>query len=278
MGRVNMASALTDRGFLGRLVRISLALVMLSACSQQPAEQESDISGARKTSEPVQEQRADAGVNCRDEVVAAFERLKTSGRPYRKETAVTLDRRTYNETVEFVPPDQMRLSDNGLWIMNAYYIRTGRRAWANWSPFPWGWSEEYPNPGFLQMHTAGNEFTVMPNVPPLAYECLGRVDFEGMAYVGYRARLENAIMVMELHNGALSETRERELDRKLDQMPQEWRTVFVAPQSALPAYELVAQENRLGNPSLKVRYTYPQDIDIEPPLWCRLGLCGSVRR
>ena len=273
MGRVNMASALTDRGFLGRLVRISLALVILSACSQQPAEQESDISGARKTSEPAQEQRADAGVDCRDEVVAAFERLKTSGRPYRKETAVTLDRRTYNETVEFAPPDQMRLSDNSRWIMNAYYIRIGQRAWANWSPFPWGWSEEYPNPGFLQMHTAGNEFTVMPNVPPLVYECLGRIEFEGTAYLGYRARLENVVLTF----GALSERREPELDRRLEQMPQEWRTIFVDPESRLLAYELVAQDDQLGNPSSKVQYVYPNNIDIEPPLWCRLSLCRSVR-
>ena len=267
---------MTDRGFRNKLAGTSLALVMLCACSQEPAG--TSAGTEPKTSESAQEQRAAARADCRDEVAAAFERLRTSGRPYREETTVTTDRGTSDETAEFVPPDQMRLSHDSGWIVHEYYIRIGHRAWANWSPFPWGWSEEYPDPRFMQMHTASNEFTVMPNVPPLVYECLGRVDFEGMAYVGYRARHKNAIMVMVPHNGALSETRERELDRKLDQMPQEWRTVFVAPQSALPAYELVAQENRLGNPSLKVRYTYPQDIDIEPPLWCRLGLCRSVSR
>jgi hypothetical protein len=275
MGLVNMASALTDRGLLGRLVRLSLALVMLSACSQQPAEQESDISGARKTSEPAQEQRADAGVDCRDEVVAAFERLKASGRPYRKETAVTLGRRTYSETVEFVPPDQMRLSDNSRWIMNAYYIRIGQRAWANWSPFPWGWSEDYPDPRFMQMKLgAVADFAAVLNISPPVYECLGRIEFEGTAYLGYRARLEKVVLTF----GALSERREPELDRKLGQMPQEWRTIFVDPESRLPAYELVAQEDQLGNPSSKVQYVYPNNIDIELPLWCRLRLCRSVRR
>jgi hypothetical protein len=121
------------------------------------------------------------------------------------------------------------------------------------------------------------DFAAVLNVPPPVYECLGRVEFEGAAYLGYRARLEKWIVAMT-YSGALSETRERELDRKHEQMPQEWRTVFVDPQSALPAYEVVAQDNQLGNPSSKVRYTYPNNINIEPPFWCRLGLCRSVSR
>jgi hypothetical protein len=278
MGAVSMASAMTDRRLRARLVGTSLAVVMLSACSEEPAEQESGSSAARKTSEPAQEQQAAAREDCRDEVAAAFERRKTSGRPYREETTVTTDRRTFHETVEFVPPDQMRLSNNSIWIMNEYYIRIGQRAWANWTPFPWGWREEYADPRFIQMKLrASDDFAAVLNVPPKVYECLGRVEFEGTAYLGYRARRERRIITFA-PNGALSETRKRELDRKLEQMPQEWRTIFVDPESRLPAYELVAQENQLGNPSSKVRYTYPNNIDIEPPLWCRLGLCRSVSR
>jgi hypothetical protein len=61
-------------------------------------------------------------------------------------------------------------------------------------------------------------------------------------------------------------------------MPQEWRTVFVDPQSMLPAHDLVAQNNQLDSPSHKVRYTYPNDIKIEPPFWCQLNLCRSILR
>jgi transposase len=39
---------------------------------------------------------------------------------------------------------------------------------------------------------------------------------------------------------------------------------------------VLAQENQLGNPNSKVRYTDPRSINITPPLWCRLGLCNSV--
>jgi hypothetical protein len=81
---------------------------------------------------------------------------------------------------------------------------------------------------------------------------------------------------MATFNGTLSEAQKRELDRMRQQMPQEWRTVFIDPGSRFPAYELVAQENQLSHPSLKRRYTYP-NINIGPPLWCRLGLCRSVR-
>jgi hypothetical protein len=250
---------------------------MLSACSQEPAEQDSDTSGARKTPEPAQEQRAATQKDCREEVAAAFEQLKTSGRPYRNETTATANGQTFRETIEVVPPDQMRLSDNFRWIMHEYYIRIGQRAWANWSPFPWGWSEEYPDPRFIQMKLGeGDPFSaVLSNSPPI-YECLGRVEFEGTAYLGYRARL-TWTMVLVAVNGTLTEAQKRELDRTRQQVPQEWRTVFVDPESRLPAYELVAQENQLSNPSSKVRYTYP-NINIEPPLWCRLGLCRSVRR
>jgi hypothetical protein len=252
-----------------------LALVILSACSQGPTEQDAGTSGARKTSEAVQEQRTAAQKECRDEVAAAFERLKTSGRPYRNETTATVDGQTFRKTLEFVPPDQMRLSDNSLWVMNAYYIRIGQRAWANWSPFPWGWSEEYPDPRYIQMKLGANDpfSAVLSNSSPI-YECLGRVEFEGTAYFGYRARLTWTIVgVNGTFNGTLSEAQKRELDRKRQELPQEWRTVFVDPESRLPAYELMAQEDQLGNPSSKVQYVYPNNIDIEPPLWCRLGLC-----
>jgi hypothetical protein len=52
---------------------------------------------------------------------------------------------------------------------------------------------------------------------------------------------------------------------KFQQMPQMWRTVFLDWRSALPAYDLVAEENQLDNPTSKVEHTYPDDIKIEPP-------------
>jgi hypothetical protein len=116
------------------------------------------------------------------------------------------------------------------------------------------------------------DFSTLSDYPVPAeavFECLGRVEFEGSAYIGYGARGGKSIIAER----PLTETRRQELSRK----PQEWRSVFVDPQGRLPAHDLVAQKDQLDSPSYKVRYTYPNDVKIEPPLWCRVGLCPVSR-
>jgi hypothetical protein len=244
---------------------------------------------------------AEASAACRDEVAAAFERLRTSGRPYRKEMTsdvsdrfIVDDRKTFRGTFDFLPPDRMRevtsiTNDGIVGYMTSETIRVGARVWSSWwGGWPWGWREWDFRLRDRWRHVAGDGPGNGANATPgfimadpvigadAMFECLGRVEFKGTAYLGYRARLEERIIVAMPHNGALSETRQQELSRKLKQMPQKWRTVLVDPQSMLPAYDLAAQENQLDNPSSKERYTYPNDIKIEPPLWCQLGLCSSI--
>src|SRR5229473_513600 len=287
MGRVNMASIMADRGLHGTLVRTFLALVMLSACSQEPAEQE----------------RAAAQADCRGEVAAAFERLKTSGRPYRKETSSVISDKyqlTSHETAEFLPPDRMReiTSYGVLAYGNHETIRVGQRAWLNEEVWPWGWREWDPRPADdllarlqkiaaddvpartrMIFAAAGRDSAAVrllplqdhPVLPGDMFECLGTVEFEGAVYLGYRVRFDRVELALAF--AASSETKQQELSRKPQDKPQEWRTVFVDPQSMLPAYDLVSQENQLGNPRDKVQYTYPNNIKIEPPLWCWVGLC-----
>lgn len=277
----NMASVTVDHGLCAAFVRTFLTAVTLSACSQEPAEQ------ASRVREPTPEKRAEARADCRDEVQAAFERLKASGRPYRKEvTFVVGGQQPFHGTVEFLPPDRMReTTNNGVpGYGTIETIRVGQRAWLNsggWPSdwrWPWGWREW--NPWLMQMSLEKNkDFSTLLDysIPAgTAFECLGKVEFNGAAYLGYRARLEKRIATIA--QGPLSEARQQELARRFQQMPQEWRTVFVDPQSGLPAYDLVAQENQLDSPSNNVRYTYPSNIKIEPPLWCRVGLCSSVVR
>jgi hypothetical protein len=274
-----MASAMMDRGVLIRQVGI-LALVMLSACSREPADRPASAEIEFNTSEPAQEQRADARADCRDEVAAAFERLKTSGRPYRKEIIfVASDGLTFHGTAEFLPPDRMReITNNGV----AGYgtnetIRVGQRAWSNtggwpWdSRWPWGWREW--DAWMMQAIRERGRPPALADSPIPAnveFECLGRVEFEGSAYIGYRDRARWPSAVVS--EGSPSQ----EPLRKLQKMAR-WRTVFVDPHSRLPAHDLVAQKDQLDSPSYKVRYTYPNDIEIEPPLWCRVGLCPVSR-
>jgi hypothetical protein len=222
---------------------------------------------------------AEPSTVCRDEVAAAFERLKTL--PYRKAVTFDLsdhlsagDRIIFRGTAEFLPPDRMReikrTTTNGVAGWSDETIWVGQRAWSNWGGFFWGWRAWDP---ILMPRLLLAENPVPANA---VFACLGRVEFEGTAYLGYRTRVDQAFAMIVLRDGAVSDARQRELEQKLKQMPQEWRTVFVDPQSALPALDLAGQENQLDHPSRKVRYTYPTNIKIEPPVWCRLGLCRSI--
>jgi hypothetical protein len=158
---------------------------------------------------------AAASADCGDDVAAAFERLRTSGRPYRKEvTFIVSDQEIVRQTAEFLPPDRKReITNYGVpGYGTSEIIRVGQRAWLNNSSgWPWGWREW--DPRLVQMILEnGKDFSALPERPVRAdavFECLGRVEFKGTAYIGYRARLNKAIVALVGANGALSETRNR---------------------------------------------------------------------
>jgi hypothetical protein len=98
--------------------------------------------------------RTKASADCRDEVAAAFERLRTSGRPYRKETTwVISDQQTSREKSEFVPPDRMRgATSNGVpGYAPTETILVGQRAWLNASGgWPWAVQTATANTGSVR--------------------------------------------------------------------------------------------------------------------------------
>jgi hypothetical protein len=206
----------------------------------------------------------ETSTNCRDDVASAFERLRTSGRPYRKETVIVVsDQQTYQATAEYIPPDQMREITNigAPGYGTVELIRIGPRAWSNesgWREWESGLAQEIYGRG------AGMDVSVWPDravSEDAVFACLGRVEFKGMAYVGYRAQLANVLTT----SGPLSEEEQHKLLSKLRRMPQHWRTVLLDSESALPVHDLVAEANKLENPRSKVQYSYPNDIKIEPP-------------
>jgi hypothetical protein len=203
--------------------------------------------------------------DCREEVAAAFERLRTSGRSYRKETVIVVsDQQTYHAAAEYVPPDRMREITNigAPGYGTVELIRIGPRAWSNES----GWREWESNLAQeIYGRGAGMDVSVWPDraVPEkTVFKCLGRVEFRGMAYIGYRSQVATLITTI----APRSEEERQKLRSKLQQMPQEWRTVLLDWHSALPAHDLVAEENKFDNPRLKIQYSYPNEIKIEPPV------------
>jgi hypothetical protein len=213
--------------------------------------------------------------NCRDEVVAAYERLKTSGRPYRKETVIVDERRTFHEIAEFVPPDRMReFTNRGVpgYEMEEM-IRIGSRAWSNeggrWSEWEPGLAEE--------IYGESMDFSLLPDrivTRAPEFECLGRVDYKGGRYFGYRVRPDAGVKVLIIDSSSMQlsekerEKREKELQELLEKarrMPPVHRIVLVDWPSMLPAFDLSAPENDLDHPGRMEQYTYPDDIRIEPP-------------
>jgi hypothetical protein len=221
---------------------------------------------------------SDAPARCRAEVAASFERLRTSGKPYRKETAITVnDHQAFRETAEYIPPDRMRsTTTNRMRQFEAHgirfparditseVIRVGARAWEKEGT---GWREWEPRLA-QETYGAGMDFLLFPDrvVPADAtFECLGLVAFRDNIYVGYRTRLDKSIVYIAPTDPKEQEELAAKVQQELQQMPEEWRTVFVDKWSSLPVYDVVAAENRLDTPRYSVYFTYPADIKIEPP-------------
>jgi hypothetical protein len=238
---------------LGRAAVVLAAAILLAGCSEAPA-------------------------RCRDELAAAFERLRTSGRPYRKEMTVTVDgHQTFQQTTEYLPPDHMhevtnnRIAEveaNGVRLpaheIASEVIRIGPRAWSKEMT---EWREW--EPGLAQeIYGAGMDFLLLPDrILPAntAFECLGGVAFKDNVYVRYRAKLDKAMSYTAPKSPKEREKLEAKVRQELQQM-QEWRTVFVDESSGLPVYDIVAAENQLDRPRYQVHYTYPADMKIEPPV------------
>jgi hypothetical protein len=143
----------------------------------------------------------EASADCRGEVAAAFERLRASGRPYRKDvTFVVSDQQTFRGTAEFLPPDRMReITNNGVAGDGTFEtIQVGQRAWSSPGGWPWGWREW--DPRLMQtIFEKAKDFSTLrdPPIPQDAiFECLGRVEFKGTAYLGYRARVDKTIVTV----------------------------------------------------------------------------------
>jgi hypothetical protein len=63
----------------------------------------------------------------------------------------------------------------------------------------------------------------------------------------------------------IQDEKERAL-KALRETPPRWRTVLVDRETGLPAYDITTLTSEIDNPTLKIRYTYPRRLAIEPPV------------
>lgn len=203
--------------------------------------------------------------DCRSETEAAFQRLEMPDRPYRSEITI----QTYRETTEFIPPDRVRkVVDSAVWVQRLLnylagrspieMVRIGNRTWTRLNK---KWVEDEAG---RAMSSAG--LPPLVTTPEMTFACLEAVAFEGKVYVGYQISFRPTRAVVVMPSGAsVSESQKDEVLRALKQAQPIWRTILVDRETGLPAYQIMADTDQLDVPTLKIRYTYPSDLTIEPP-------------
>ncbi|MCC7253986.1 hypothetical protein [Hyphomicrobium sp.] len=171
------------------------------------------------------------------EVEAAF--IKQQKQPWRTEVVTQAqDGTEQRQRFDFQPPDKMyrKATAGGESIET---IGISKWAWSNLGSGA-GWEELQP------MHARVVTLQVQEAFAPprvtADFACLGDVTFEGKAYRAYQTAPE-----------------------KVDTGEVLARTIYVDPETGLPAFNVVGAPDASGDPIVKGVFTYPTDINIEKP-------------
>jgi hypothetical protein len=183
-----------------------------------------------------------AGKSCKEEVVAAFDKQRSSH-------AFTMDAKLKSEsgpaeiTVEYVPPDRMHqtiLAPNQPAPLETVLV--GTRAWSRQGGV---WEELMP--AIAQTIIAQVRSAIVD--PPKEvgeFECIDKATIDGKEYLAYRS-------VETGGADAKGSTIERPVHR----------TIYVDPETGLPALNIVAEDKPGAEPIFKGTYAYPTDLVIE---------------
>lgn len=185
---------------------------------------------------------APAAADCSGEVVAAFQKQRTS-KAFRVSMAQPTAEGEVEMTVDYMPPDRMLQTVKSPAMPGTQQtMLVGNRAFAGTE----GAFEELL-PQFTQ--SIMSEFNAAMGSTGKdigSFECLGKAPYEGKEYIVYRA----------LDKAAPAGT---PADKMLA------RTIYVDPESGLPAYNVVGTVAGGERPVVKAAYSYPTDLVIEAP-------------
>ena len=179
--------------------------------------------------------------DCSKDVSAAFEKQRAS-----KAFRVAMDQGTaegpVKMTVDYIPPGRMLQTVVGKHMPgDQQTMFVDGRAFAGS-----GGAFEELLPQFSQSISAEVSAAVSAPQKLGVFECLGKTAFEGKDYLAFRASDKAAAGAADAGDTLA-------------------RTIYVDPESGLPAFNVVAALSGKGEPVLKVVYTYPTDVVIEAP-------------
>lgn len=178
-----------------------------------------------------------ADPSCKDQVAAAFNKQRSS--PAFSMVAHLMGENGPVEIdVDYIAPDRMRQKIIAPNQQELETVLVGTRAWSRQGT---NWEELMP--AIAQTIIAQvREAVVDPPKDVSEFDCLGKVTLDGKQYLGYRSVEHDAAPSA----GAAVH-----------------RTVYVDPETGLPAVNLVAEETPRAAPVFKGVYTYPTDLVIE---------------
>ena len=179
-----------------------------------------------------------AGGNCMNDVETAFNKQRQS-KAYRVVITLPAEPGGPVDKFDYMPP---LLVHRTLEFPTAHRsvetIGFGNRAWSKEDQ---GWMEMQPQ--FASMSRAHlKEMFGQPVKISTKYNCLGEVTFEGKDYKAYRTDPE-----------------------KTDTGATVARSIYVDPETGLPAFNIIAEVDSEKPDLIREAYTYPDDIQIVIP-------------
>jgi hypothetical protein len=182
-----------------------------------------------------------AGASCRAEVAAAFIKQRTA-RAFTMVAALKGENGPVEITVEYVPPDRMRQTIVAQGQAPLETVLVGSRAWSRQGT---RWEELMP--ALAQTIIAQvREAVVDPPKEVGQFECLEKATIDGKEYLAYRS----------IEKGG-ADARGSTITQPVH------RTVYVDPQSGLPAINIVKEDKPDAVPLFRGVYAYPTDLVIE---------------
>ena len=183
-----------------------------------------------------------AGPSCREQVRDAFIKQRSS-RAFSMKAQLKGESGPVELTVEYVPPDRMRQTIVApSQPVPLETVLVGTRAWSRQGA---AWEELMPAIAHTIIAQV-REAVVEPPKDVGEFDCIDKATIDGKEYLAYRsverggADAAGSVVSRPVH-----------------------RTIYVDPETGLPAVNIVVEDKAGSDPLFKGVYTYPNDLEIE---------------
>jgi hypothetical protein len=177
---------------------------------------------------------------CKQAVFDTFTKQRTS-QAFSMDAALHGESGPVRITVEYLPPDRMHQTIIAKDQAPLETTLVGSRAWSRQGG---AWEELMP--AIAQTIIAQVRAAVVDPPKDVGdFKCLGKVTVDGKEYLAYRSVEKPGAIAMGAGGTPVH------------------RTVYVDPQTGLPALNIVVEEKEGAEPIFKGVYAYPADLEIE---------------